>query len=265
MLCRGTYAFKQRRLFRSWSTRIDRCIRCVGRHAFFLSEFHHILAAMHILDAAATNALFSMVFAASVIHLICVADTPTTAGSGADPDMVEQMVDAMEIDSRPSLTSSVSGSSGSIPILTPISPPAGQLIMSKQVVQDVVDLKEMSFCHTFAARARQILVRMAINWEISPPLDLLSPLPPISPARDMGQSSKEINIINWKRVMEREGVFQRQKGDSDREGLPRSTSYNFFCHDAREGIPLQDKGNFEVGMSGRGEIGRASCREECPV
>ena len=194
-----------------------------------------------------------MVFATSVIHLICVADIPTTAGSGADPDMVEQMVDAMEIDSRPSLTSSAGGTSGSIPILTPISPPADQLIMSEQVVKDVVDLNEMSFCHIFAARARQILVRMALNWEIAPPLDLLSPLPPISPATDMGKSNKEINLINWKLVMEREGVFERQEGDSDHEGLPRSTSYNFFCPDAGEGIPLQNEGNLEIGMTGRGE------------
>lgn len=208
---------------------------------------------MHVLDAATTNTSVSMAFAASVIHLICVADTPSTVGSGANADMVEQIVDAMEIDPRPSLASSVGGSSGSVPILTPISPPAGQLIMSEQVVKDVVDLNEMSFCHTFAARARQILVRMALNWEIAPPLDLLSPLPPISPATDMEKSNKEINLINWKRVMEREGVFERQEGDSDREGLPRSTSYNFFCPDAGEGIPLQDEGNLEVGMSGRGE------------
>lgn len=194
-----------------------------------------------------------MIFAASVIHLICVADTPTTAGSSADPDMVEQIGDAMEIDSRPSLTSSVGGSSGSIPIPTPISPSAGQLIMSEQVIKDVIVLNEMSFCHTFAARARQILVRMALNWEIAPPLDLLSPLPPISSATDMRKSKKEINLINWKRVMQREGVFERQEGDSDREGLPRSTSYNFFCPDAGEGIPLQDEGNMEVGMSGKGE------------
>lgn len=201
----------------------------------------------------ATNTFFSMVFATSVIHLICVADTPTTAGSGADPDMVEQMVGAMEIDSRPSLTSSVGGSSGSIPILTPISLPAGELIMSALVVKDVVVLNEMSFCHTFAARARQILVRMALNWEIAPPLDLLSPLLQISPATAMGKSNKEVNLINWKGVMEREGVFERQEGDSDREGLRRSTSYNFFCPDAGENIPLQDEGNLEVGMSGRGE------------
>ena len=102
----------------------------------------------------------------------------------------------------------------------------------------------MAASHAFAPRARGILVRMAMNWGISPPVDLV-----LSPAKVVDESSPSANIqisseenkINWARVMEREGVFETQHGDRQGEGLPRGDSYNFFCPDSGQEMPLQSE------------------------
>ena len=196
-----------------------------------------------------------MIFAASVIHLICVADTPTiksdTKGTGAEADMVAHIAEKMDVDAEMGGVETYSNETSPTDA-TPLPSAVPRLVVSEQVIQDIRDLNEMAACHTFARRARQILVRMAMNWKIEPPADVMYPSSLSSPtsststassdANNSGakrRNSYDANIINWKKVMDREGVFSSTPDDEVREGLPRSTSFNFFCPDLDEELPGQ--------------------------